>query len=295
MNRRQLLEAVGGCAALAVLDACSPTSTRRAATSTPANGPTSAVSTSLQRISPPVVSQVPDATATTTDAPAVVTTVAPPRSAAPSPAWSPGDPASFVNAGPTDSALVALTFHFAGAPALAVRLLDLLKANAVTSTLFAIGDWLTAHPDLGHRALTDGHELGNHTKTHQAMLHLNRAQVHAEIAGGGAALVPYIGSIGAWFRPSGTDVPTSLILEEAGKVGYPTSVGYDVDSLDYTEPGATAVIANVNPALHAGAIVSLHFGHADTLAALPTILEQIAALGLHTATITRLLTPPGST
>jgi peptidoglycan/xylan/chitin deacetylase (PgdA/CDA1 family) len=186
---------------------------------------------------------------------------------------------------------VALTFHFAGNPALGLRLLDLLKANGVTSTLFAIGDWLTAHPSLGHRALADGHELGNHTRSHQSMLQLDRAHVHAEIAGGGDALVPFIGSIGRWFRPSGTDVPSSLILEEAGRVGYPVSVGYDVDSRDFTEPGAQAVIDNVAPNLHPGAIVSLHFGHTDTLSALPTILDKIAALGLTTATVSQLLAP----
>jgi len=200
----------------------------------------------------------------------------------------------YVAHGPTDRNVVALTFHLGGTPALVTRLLDVLKANAVTSTLFAIGDWLTADPALGHRALADGHELGNHTKSHQPMLRLDRARVHAEIAGGGDALVPFIGSIGSWFRPSGTDVPSALILEEAGRVGYPVSVGYDIDSRDYTEPGAQAVIDNVAPNLHPGAMISLHFGHADTVSALPTILDRLAALGLTNATISELLAP-GST
>lgn len=198
-------------------------------------------------------------------------------------------PATYVNHGPTTANNIALTFHLGGDPTLVGELLDVLKANSITSTLFAIGDWLTANPRLGHRAVDDGHELGNHTKSHQSMLKLSRADVHAEIVGGGQALIPFIGSIGTWFRPSGTDVPSELILEEAGLAGYAVSVGYDIDSRDFTEPGAAAVVARVKKELHAGAIVSLHFGHRDTIDAMPQILGLVGAAGLTPVTVTGLL------
>jgi peptidoglycan/xylan/chitin deacetylase (PgdA/CDA1 family) len=198
-------------------------------------------------------------------------------------------PAIYVRNGPTEGNTVALTFHLGGDPALVSELLDLLKGSEVTSTLFAIGDWLTTNPALGHRAVDDGHELGNHTKSHKSMLTLSRADVQAEIVGGGEALIPFIGSIGKWFRPSGTDVPSDVILEEAGAAGYAVSVGYDIDSRDYQEPGAAAVVARVKKQLHAGAIVSLHFGHRDTIDALPQILDALTAIGLTNTTVTGLL------
>lgn len=198
-------------------------------------------------------------------------------------------PATYVNHGPTDANTVALTFHLGGDPTLVGELLDLLKASGITSTLFAIGDWLTANPGLGHRAVDDGHELGNHTKSHQSMMKLSRADVRAEIVGGGQELIPFIGSIGKWFRPSGTDVPSDVILEEAGLAGYAVSVGYDIDSRDYTEPGAPAVVARVKKGLHPGAIVSLHFGHRDTIDALPQVLDLLSTAGLTPVTMTGLL------
>ena len=198
-------------------------------------------------------------------------------------------PASYINHGPTTVDTVALTFHLGGNPALVGELLDLLKASGVNSTLFAIGDWLTAHPELGHRAVDDGHELGNHTKSHRSMLQLSREAVLAEIVGGGEALIPFIGSIGNWFRPSGTDVPSDMILEEAGLAGYPVSVGYDIDSTDYTEPGTAAVVSRVGKKLHPGAIVSLHFGHRDTIDAMPKILDLLGTAGLTPVTVARLL------
>jgi peptidoglycan/xylan/chitin deacetylase (PgdA/CDA1 family) len=287
MNRRDLVRTLAGGGVLAALAACSsPRSSARRTTSR------SIEPTTVQGREPTAASAA-DSNGSTVAPTAAPETQAPAPEisigAAPSAAWAVGDPAIYANRGDAASDLVALTFHFAGDQALVVRLLDLLKADAVKSTLFAVGDWLTAYPSLGHRAVADGHELGNHTKSHQSMLLLDRAHVHTEIAGGGEALVPFIGSIGNWFRPSGTDVPTPLILEEAGRVGYPVSVGYDIDSRDYTEPGTQTVVANVRSSLHPGAIVSLHFGHRDTIDALPAILDAIAVLGLRTATTTELL------
>ncbi|MDT5083910.1 MAG: hypothetical protein QOJ61_953, partial [Mycobacterium sp.] len=198
-------------------------------------------------------------------------------------------PATYVAHGRLDGSSIALTFHLGGDATMVGELLDLLRDRGVTSTLFAIGDWLKENPALGHRAVDDGHELGNHTKSHKSMLTLSRADVRAEIVGGGEALVPFIGSIGKWFRPSGTDVPSDLILEEAGLAGYPVSVGYDIDSRDFQEPGAAAVVARVKKQMHAGAIVSLHFGHRDTIDALPQILDLLAANGLSNTTVTGLL------
>ncbi|MEO8265999.1 MAG: polysaccharide deacetylase family protein [Ilumatobacteraceae bacterium] len=198
-------------------------------------------------------------------------------------------PAMYVDHGSSDANTVALTFHLGGDPTLVGELLDVLKTSGLTSTLFAIGDWLTANPTLGHRVVDDGHELGNHTKSHQSMLKLSHADVRAEIVGGGQALIPFIGSIGKWFRPSGTDVPNDVILEEAGLAGYAMSVGYDIDSRDFTEPGAAAVVAHVKKKLHPGAIVSLHFGHRDTIDALPQILDLLSRAGLTPVTVTGLL------
>lgn len=271
--------AVAGCTQSGASSATSPVT--QPSPTTPAQPTATTVATTLAQPARITAPPLPETTATTAEPTSAVATSASPQVAS--------GPATYVAAGPSDVNTVALTFHLGGDPTLVVELLDLMKARAVTSTLFAIGDWLIANPELGHRAVDDGHELGNHTKSHKSMLELSRADVFSEIVGGGEALVPFIGSIGRWFRPSGTDVPTDLILEEAGLAGYTASVGYDIDSRDFQEPGAAAVVARVKKQLHPGAIVSLHFGHRDTIDALPQILDMLTANGLTNTTVTGLL------
>jgi peptidoglycan/xylan/chitin deacetylase (PgdA/CDA1 family) len=255
--------------------------------------PSRAVGTAAPNITSTTTPQVPIETSpTTTTSVTTIATTPPTTESSTVPRTVPtlpDGPATYINHGPADVNSVALTFHLGGSPALVSKLLDALKANNIRSTLFAIGDWLTANAELGHRAVDDGHELGNHTKSHKSMLKLSSAQVHDEIVGGGEALVPFIGSIGKWFRPSGTDVPNDIILQQAGLAGYPVSVGYDVDSLDYTNPGAKAVITKITNELHAGAIVSLHFGHQNTIDAFPKIVDLVAAAGLTPVTVSGLL------
>lgn len=285
-GRRQLL--LGGGTLLAGLTALAAWAESNPATSTSS---TTAAATATTAAAVPTVA-VPAAPrpSTTTTAPAPISVVETTQVPTSGPAQrSPGGPATYVAHGPPNVGSVALTFHLGGDPGLVAELLDLLKASAVTSTLFAIGDWLKANPALGHRAVDDGHELGNHTKSHKSMLKLSRTDVRAEIVGGGEALIPFIGSIGKWFRPSGTDVPSDVILEEAGRAGYAVSVGYDVDSRDFTEPGAAAVVRRVQAGLHPGAIVSLHFGHRDTIVAWPHILDLVGTAGLAPVTVSGLL------
>lgn len=77
----------------------------------------------------------------------------------------------------------------------------------------------------------------------------------------------------------------------AQRAGYPHVLSYDVDSLDFTSPGAATVVRTVIGPIHAGSVVSLHFGYADTVDAMPPLLEELARRELRAVTTTELLTP----
>jgi peptidoglycan/xylan/chitin deacetylase (PgdA/CDA1 family) len=205
-----------------------------------------------------------------------------------SPAVADGLPAEIVN-GPRDAPRVALTFHGQGEPALVKRLLAELGSGGARVTVLAVGSWLDAQPDLARLVLDGGHELGNHTQNHLAIADLGADRVLAEIQGCADRLARLTGSIGAWFRPSQTQHATPLIEAQAAKVGYRTCLSYDVDSLDFTDPGAAAVVRNTLRSVRNGSVVSLHFGHAGTVEAMPALLDGLRRRGLAAVTMTELM------
>ena len=144
------------------------------------------------------------------------------------------------------------------------------KRGAVT--VLAVGTWLEQYPQIAQRILGGGHDLGNHTMHHLDIAAMDAAEAFAEIAGCARRLRALTGSAGRWFRPSQTQYSTPLIEREARRAGYRTCVSYDVDSLDYTDPGPDAIVSTVLGKTRPGSIVSLHLGHSGTVTALPAIL-----------------------
>ena len=159
-------------------------------------------------------------------------------------------------------------------------------------TVLAVGTWLGQYPQVAERILRGGHDLGNHTMHHLDIAAMDTSGAYAEIEGCAQRLHARLGiGLARWFRPSQTRYSTALIEREARKAGYQTCVSYDVDSLDYTDPGPDAIVSTVLGATRPGSIVSLHLGHSGTVTALPAIVRGLASRGLRAVTLTDLLSP----
>jgi peptidoglycan/xylan/chitin deacetylase (PgdA/CDA1 family) len=212
--------------------------------------------------------------------PTTPTTIAPP-------------PARFVVSGPATKPRVALTFHTNGDLGLADQLLDVLDQRHVKMTSFIVGDWLDANPDMAKRIADGGHEFANHTYTHPSFLELGRDAQIVEVVRCRETLQRLTGGPGAAFRPSGTDdgtaSPGDQVLEVASEASYAIVLGFDVDPLDYDDPGAEAVTQRTLAAVKAGSIISLHFGHPGTVQALPAILDGLDQRNLAPVTVSTLL------
>jgi peptidoglycan/xylan/chitin deacetylase (PgdA/CDA1 family) len=193
--------------------------------------------------------------------------------------------------GPRRRRQVALTFHGAGDPAVARRLLAAATSAGARITVLAVGSWLDAQPEMARMILDGGHELGNHTQNHADISAMNPRAAHAEIAQCAERLRKLTGSIGTWFRPSRTPHANAVIRAQAAKVGYHSCLSYDVDSLDFQDPGPDAVVHNVLRGVHGGSIVSMHFGHPGTVTAMPTLLDGLRKRGLRAVTVSTLLGP----
>ncbi|KOU76973.1 polysaccharide deacetylase, partial [Streptomyces sp. MMG1533] len=191
--------------------------------------------------------------------------------------------------GPRTHPRLPLTFHGGGDPAIARALLTEAERHGARVTVLAVGAWLDEHPDLARRILDGGHDLGNHTLHHLDINAMSETEARAEITGCAQRLNSLTGSIGTWFRPSRAARASPLVERLAYDAGYPHVLSYDVDSLDSTSPGAGAVTRKVLGEIRNGSVVSLHFGYAGTLAALPAVLEELDRRGLRAVTTTELL------
>jgi peptidoglycan/xylan/chitin deacetylase (PgdA/CDA1 family) len=188
---------------------------------------------------------------------------------------------------------VALTFHMNGDLGLVTQLLDVFTAHRTTITAFVVGNWLEANPSFGRQLVDAGHEVANHTYTHPSFVSLSHDEMYVEIMKCRDVLVRTTGTPGVFFRPSGTDdgtaAPPPPVLSVSAEAGYATVLGFDVDPLDYEDPGADAVTQRTLAAVEPGSIVSMHFGHAGTVAAMPAILDGLAQRGLAPVTASKLL------
>ncbi|MGW4561824.1 polysaccharide deacetylase family protein [Streptomyces sp. NPDC004561] len=208
--------------------------------------------------------------------------------AAPAPRAYPGQPVQITH-GPRTRPQIALTFHGQGDPAIAHSLLTTAERHGARLTVLAVGTWLDEHPDIARRIIDGGHDLGNHTQRHIAVNDLAEADARREITDCADRLKRLTGSIGTWFRPSRSPTASPLVARLAHTAGYPHVLSYEVDSLDYTRPGAAAVTRKVLAEVRNGSVVSLHFGYPDTVAALPDVLHELDRRGLHAVTTTELL------
>ena len=180
-----------------------------------------------------------------------------------------------------------MTFHGDGDLDLARRVLGALHTRGAAVTVLAVGTWLQRYPDAA-RLVTDlGHELGNHTWSHPDLTALDDGGVRAEIERCRDRIAAATGGPGAFFRPSRAQHATDAVRRAAAAAGYPTVLSYDVDSRDFTDPGAAAIRRNVR-AVAAGGVVSMHLGHPGTLDAVPGLLDDLAARGLTPVTASTL-------
>jgi peptidoglycan-N-acetylglucosamine deacetylase len=211
---------------------------------------------------------------------------------------------------PTAAPLAALTFDDGPDPELTPAILAVLHRYGVQATFNVVGYSAMRHPDLIRALLDAGHELGNHTWTHQDLAFQSPDATWRQLDRGLAAIQRTAGVRPRFFRPPRGEL-TGTALQAAARLGH------DILLWSVTRgPGGVgtprAVADHLATSVEPGDVVGLHDGigratfdrggdHARFLrarrrvevAALPAAIERLQARDLRLVTVSALLDAAG--
>lgn len=169
---------------------------------------------------------------------------------------------------------IALTFDAGWVYDTTEELLAILDREGVRATFFLRAKWVEDHPALACAIATYGHVIGDHSYSHQDMKKLGYDAREAELTRSEDVFQKVLGRRPTLFRPP-YGAYDRVLLGELNKHGYKAAVMWTIDSLDWEEPGADKVEQKVLTKARDGAIVLMHIGSRDGLAALPAIIRGL--------------------
>lgn len=185
---------------------------------------------------------------------------------------------------------VALTFDDGPLPSSTPQILAILQRFGIKASFFCIGQQVLAYPTIVRQESTDGDLVEDHTWSHPNLVYLPVPALSRQLSMTENTIYRFTSTLPTFFRPpyGATD---ATVLAQAKKL-HLSIVMWSVDPRDWSLPGSQAIIARVLSATHNGSIILLHDGggnRAQTIAALPTIINALQARGLRFVTIQQLV------
>ena len=184
---------------------------------------------------------------------------------------------------------IALTFDDGPGP-YTPGVLSVLEQYRVKATFFAIGKMERYFGASTVREIRDGDAIGDHTEDHPELARLSAHEQHEQLFEQLARIELLGGQRPRLFRPPyGSFNATTMRELRSLKL---LMVLWSVDTGDYLQPGAPAIVQRALAGARPGAILLMHDGggyREQTIAALPGIIRGLRARGFHLVTVPQLL------
>ena len=192
---------------------------------------------------------------------------------------------------PTERKQVCLTFDDGPNPDATPRILDTLAQFRVRATFFVLGPHAERWPDLVHRAIVEGHQVGNHGYFHRKLHLKSPFYVKRDLTLGKRAIERAGAATPKYFRaPHGFRSPWVTAI--ASSLGERT-IGWSLGVWDSDRPGVKAIVDRTLEGTRPGSIILLHDGdgyningdRTQTAAALPEIITGLRDRGYEFVTL----------
>lgn len=185
----------------------------------------------------------------------------------------------------TQEKVVALTFDDGPDPIDTPDILDILKAKDARATFFVLGEAAQSNPNLLKRLIKEGHEIGNHSFSHD----YQQRRLVEEMNKTDQVIFAATGNHTYFYRPPGGFVSKTQ-LETTKRNGH-VVVLWSVDSKDWRNPGVKQIVDNVMKNVFPGAIILMHDGgyrRTQTVKSLGPIIDALRAKGYRLATLSEI-------
>ncbi|MFJ6700208.1 polysaccharide deacetylase family protein [Streptomyces sp. NPDC091272] len=175
---------------------------------------------------------------------------------------------------------MVLTFDDGPDPHYTPDILKTLRRHGVRAMFFVCGEMAVDNQDLLREMIDDGHVIGNHSWDHPLMPKLSRSRIRSQLERTSDVVEKAVREAPRWYRaPYGAWNRASF--EIGADLGM-EPLGWTVDTLDWTEPGPSAIVRRVRAGAGEGVVVLSHDAggnRSGTVSALRTYLPELLDQG----------------
>jgi peptidoglycan/xylan/chitin deacetylase (PgdA/CDA1 family) len=178
----------------------------------------------------------------------------------------------------------ALTFNGAPDRNLLPGILERLRAHNMKATFFVTAAAANEAPDLIAQIAAEGHEIGLGGLSQAPMAGLSEREMRRQLAQGSRALAAAAGRAPAWFRPP-QGLVSDRLMDVTRELGLQTTLWTNVAVTDHPDRTPAELAEGLAAAAYPGSVLMIHQDRPHTVEALGPLLDQIAAKGLTSATL----------
>lgn len=167
------------------------------------------------------------------------------------------------------------------------QILDVLDRCNVKTTFFMVGDWVDKFPEETRKIAEKGHEIANHSNSHQHVNNLSYEQNVEEIKKCTEKIKNVTGKEVKLYRcPYGeyNDTVVKAALDNEYKV-----IQWSIDTLDYEGLDESQMWERINKNLKNGSIILMHNGTENTANSLEGIIKNIQKKGYNIVKVSDLI------
>ena len=180
--------------------------------------------------------------------------------------------------------VVALTFDDGPNPATTTQALDTLSKYGIKATFFVLGKNVSGNEEILKRMKADGHVIGNHSWSHPILSQLSLDEAKKQITDTEDVLTKVLGSSSKLMRP-----PYGAITDDIRNSLDLSFIMWDVDSLDWKNKNEASILTEIQREVKNGSIILMHDIHAETVNALPKVIDYLKGQGYDFVTVPDLL------